>query len=205
MSEARSSVRAHGRLPAEIWWITIYGFLMGFGGSATILYALFATERLGRSIVVGGAVPAVVGFTAMAARILWARYAERHHAYRSTLIVMAGLSMGASMVLFGAGAGLGWLIWVGAILTGIGSASWNSVGMLGLIVFAGPGAAGRASGVVLFGFLIGLGSGPPLFGWIVDSSGSYNGVWSLSLVAFLAGALTMVAWKPRERSPVGVS
>ncbi len=205
MSEALSSVRAHGRLPAEIWWITTYGFLMGFGGSATILYALFATERLGRSIVVGGAVPAVVGLTAIAARILWARYAERHHAYRSTLIVIAGLSVVASIALFGAGAGLWWLIWVAAVLTGIGSASWNSVGMLGLIVFAGPGAAGRASGVVLFGFLIGLGAGPPLFGWIVDSSGSYNGVWLASLVAFLAGALTMVAWKPRERSPSEVS
>ena len=205
MSEARSSVRGQGRLPAEIWWITIYGFLMGFGGSTTILYALFATERLGRSIVVGGAVPAVVGLTAMVARILWARHAERHHAFRSSLIVIAGLSVVASMALFGAGAGLWWLIWVGAVLTGIGSASWNSVGMLALIVFAGPGAAGRASGVVLFGFLIGLGAGPPLFGWIVDSSGSYDGVWLASFFAFLAGALTMVVWKPGERSPSEVS
>jgi len=197
MSETHSSDRAHGRLPAEIWWITAYGFLMGFGGSATILYALFTTERLGRSVVVGGAVPAVVGLIAVAARILWARHAERHHAFRSTLIVIAGVSMVASMALLGAGAGVWWLVWVGAVLTGIGSASWNSVGMLGLIVFAGPEAAGRASGVVLFGFLIGLGAGPPVFGWIVDSSGSYNGVWLASLAAFLAGALIMVAWKPQ--------
>jgi len=205
MREDHSSVRAHERLPTEIWWIATYGFLMGFGGSTTILFALFATERLGRSIVVGGAVPAVVGLTAIAARILWARYAERHHAFRSSLIVIAGLSVFASLALLGAGAGVWWLIWIGAILTGIGSASWNSVGMLGLIVFAGPLAAGRASGVVLFGFLIGLGVGPPLFGWIVDSSGSYDGVWLVSLVAFLAGALTMAAWKPQERSRSDVS
>ncbi len=187
----------HGPLPSEIWWITTYGFLMGFGGSATILYALFATERLGQSVVVGGAVPAVVGFVAIAARILWARYAERHHAFRSTLIAIAGISVVASTALLGAGAGAWWLIWVGAVLTGIGSASWNSVGMLGLIVFAGPEAAGRASGVVLFGFLVGLGVGPPLFGWIVDTNGSYDGVWLASLVAFLVSALIMVAWKPQ--------
>ncbi len=204
-SETHSSVRAHGRLPTEIWWITTYGFFMGLGGSATILYALFATERLGRSIVVGGAVPAVVGLTAMVARILWARHAERHHAFRSTLIVIAGISVVASLALIGAGAGVWWLVGVGAILTGIGSASWNSYCMLGLIVFAGPAAAGRASGVVLFGFLIGLGAGPPVFGWIVDSSGSYDGVWLASLVASLAGALTMVLWKPRERSPAEVA
>ncbi|GMR01864.1 MAG: MFS transporter [Acidimicrobiia bacterium] len=200
MRETRSSDRAPGRLPVEIWWITAYGFLMGLGGSSTILYALFTTERLGRSVVVAGAVPAVVGLTAVTARILWARHAERHHAFRSTLIVIAGTSVVASMALLGAGAGVWWLIWVGAVLTGIGSASWNSVGMLGLIVFAGPEAAGRASGVVLFGFLIGLGAGPPVFGWIVDSSGSYNGVWLASLVAFLASALIMVAWKPQALS-----
>ncbi len=199
--EAGSSEHIHVRLPSEIWWITTYGFLMGFGGSATILYALFTTERLGRSIVVGGAVPAVVGITAFAARILWARYAERHHAFRSTLIAIAGISVVASTALLGAGAGVWWLIWIGAILTGIGSASWNSVGMLGLIVFAGPEAAGRASGIVLFGFLVGLRAGPPLFGWMVDSNGSYDAVWVVSLAAFLVSALIMVAWKPQVPPP----
>jgi MFS family permease len=187
------------RLPAAIWWIAAYGFLLGFSGSATVMFALFTTEKLGRSIVVGGAVAALVGLTAMPARIVWARHAERHHAYRSSLIVISLLAVLASLALLGAGSGTWWLIWVAAILTGLGPSSWNSVGMLGLIVFAGPRAAGHASGVILFGFLIGLGIGPPLFGWMVDANGSYAGVWIASLVSALAGTLVMVAWKPPER------
>jgi MFS family permease len=132
----------------------------------------------------------------MPSRIAWARHAERHHAYRSSLLVISLLAVLASLALLGAGAGVWWLIWVAAVLTGVGPSSWNSVGMLGLIVFTGPRAAGHASGVILFGFLIGLGIGPPLFGWMVDASGSYAGVWTLSLLSAVAGSLVMVAWKP---------
>jgi MFS family permease len=192
--------RDSSRLPSDIWWITAYGFLLGFGGSVTVLYALFTTERLGRSVLVGGAVVAVVGITAMPARIAWAHYAERRHAYRRSLIIIALLAVGGSVALIASASGPWWLVWVAAVLTGIGPSSWNSVGMLGLIVFAGPTAAGRASGVVLAGFLIGLGAGPPVFGWMVDVSGDYNGVWYVSLVAFAAGLLTVMLWSPQERS-----
>ncbi len=195
-----SWVRDSSRLPADIWWITTYGFLLGFGGSVTVLYALFTTERLGQSVVVGGAVVAVVGITAMPARIAWARYAERYQAYRLSLIVIALLAIGGSIALLASSSAWWWLVWVAAILTGIGPSSWNSVGMLGLIVFAGPAAAGRASGVVLFGFLIGLGAGPPLFGWMVDVTGTYTGLWIISLVAYAAGLVTVLVWSPQERS-----
>ncbi|MDA2978820.1 MAG: MFS transporter, partial [Actinomycetota bacterium] len=70
--------------------------------------------------------------------------------------------------------------------------------MLGLIVIAGPAAAGRASGIVLFGFLLGFGAGPPLFGWMVDSTGSYMGVWWLAMGASTLGALVMLAWRPTQ-------
>ncbi len=199
-------VRDSSRLPSDIWWITAYGFLLGFGGSVTVLYALFTTERLGQSVVVGGAVVAVVGITAMPARIAWAHYAERRHAYRLSLIVIALLAIaGSAALIMSSSSEWWWLVWVAAVLTGIGPSSWNSVGMLGLIVFAGPSAAGRASGVVLFGFLIGLGAGPPLFGWMVDVTGNYTGVWIMSLVAFVAGLVTVLLWSPQERSSEAVS
>lgn len=187
-------------LPAAIWWITGYGFLLGFSGSTTVLYSLFAIEGLGRSVIAGGAVTAVVGLTAMPARILWARHAEMHDAYRSSLVIIALLAVGSSMLLIASSVGPWWLIWIAAALTGIGPSSWNSVGMLGLIVFAGPRAAGRASGVVLSGFLVGLGTGPPLFGWIVDTTGSYTTVWVVSIVVALLGLLTVLVWSPQERS-----
>lgn len=188
-----------GRLPSAIWWITGYGFLLGFSGSATVLFALFTIEDLGQSIVIGGAVTAVVGLVAMPARILWARHAEIHNAYRSSLVVIALLGVGAPLLLMASGHGPWWLIWIAAIMTGLGPSSWNSVGMLGLIVFAGPAKAGRASGVVLSGFLVGLGIGPPIFGWIVDTTGDYTAVWVASLVTASLGLLMMLVWSPKDR------
>ena len=81
------------------------------------------------------------------------------------------------------------LLWVGVVLTGLGSSSWNSVGMLAVITDAGVRGAGRASGVVLLGFLLGLGIGPPLFGWSVDVTGEYTVMWWLSIAAFVVALL----------------
>lgn len=196
-----SVTQRSARLPKDIWWITAYGFVLGFSGSATVLYALFTTESLGQTVVTGGAVAAVVGLVAMPSRILWARYAERHHAYRSSLLIIAVIAVAASVVLLGADSGAWWLIWIAALLTGAGPSAWNAVGMVALIVIAGPEAAGRASGVVLSGFLVGLGIGPPLFGWIVDTTGSYTAAWIVALVASIVGLVTVLVWTPQQRPP----
>ena len=187
------------RVPTDIWWLAAYGLVMGFAGSSTFMYVLFTEERLGRSIIVGGMVAAVIGLVAIPSRIIWARHAERTSDFRGPLIAMAVLSIAASACLLIAGAGLWWFVWIAAVLAAVGASSWNSVGMLGLIVIAGRDAAGRASGIVLFGFLAGLGLGPPVFGWIVDSTGSYPTVWWLAAFSSLAGAVLMFIWKPALR------
>ena len=184
------------RVPIDIWWIAAYGFVMGFAGSSTFLYVLFAEEQLGQSIVVGGLVAALVGFVAIPSRIVWARYAERRGDIRWPLITIALISVAATGTLIAADAGSWWFVWIAAVLTAVSSSSWNSVGMLGLIVIAGRELAGRASGIVLLGFLAGLGAGPPLFGWIVDSTGSYTTVWLLAGAASFAGAALMAVWRP---------
>lgn len=184
------------RVPRDIWWISAYGFLLGFAGSSAVMYALFIVERLERDLVVAGYVIAVGGFLAIPGRIMWARYAERRAEFRKPLLTIALISVGASAALMVANFGPWWFVVLAAVLTAVGSSSWNSVGMLGLIVIAGPAAAGRASGIVLFGFLLGLGAGPPLFGWMVDSTGSYMGVWWLAMGASMLGAALMLVWRP---------
>jgi CP family cyanate transporter-like MFS transporter len=192
----RAAAGTSSRVPSDIWWIAAYGLLMGFAGSSVFLYVLFTEEKLGQSIVVGGLVAAVVGFVAIPSRILWARYAERREDIRGPLIAIALISVAAAASLLVAGAGPWWFVWIAAVLTALSSSTWNSVGMLGIIVIAGRDAAGRASGIVLLGFLAGVGAGPPLFGWIVDATGSYTTVWCLAAAASIAGALLMAVWRP---------
>jgi len=186
-----------GRLPPSIPWLTAYGLIFGFAGAVTFWIPLFAEESLGLDPRVGGIAISVAGLVAFAARILWARYAERRHEYLGPLGTMAVLGVVASALLLAA-TGWGWLLWPGVILTGASSSAWNSVGMLAVIDEAGL-ATGRASGIVLFGFLTGLGIGPPLYGATVDATGSYNVMWLLSIAAAAVAAGLVSVWR-RQRA-----
>jgi MFS family permease len=182
------------RLPAAIWWLAGYGFLSGFSGAVTFLVPLFAEETLGLSPIAGGIAVALVALVAVVGRIAWSRYAEQSGAYRGSLFAMAGLSLMAAGLFFASGQIAVWLLWPAAIAIALGSSSWNSVGMLAVMVEAGVAATGRASGVVLFGFLTGLGLGPPVFGAIIDSTGSYDLMWLLSAAAAAMAGGVVMAW-----------
>jgi cyanate permease len=66
--------------------------------------------------------------------------------------------------------------------------------MLAVMHDAGAELAGRASGKVMFGFLIGLGIAPPVYGRTVDVTGSYTLMWWMAVVAYTAAFLLVVAW-----------
>ena len=169
-STSPRSQRQRSQLPAAIWWLAGYGFLAGFSGSVTYLVPLFAEETLGLSPIAGGVAMSVIAVVAVAGRIVWSRFAERSTAYRGSLLTMAWLSLLSAALFFASGEIGAWLLWPATVAIALGSSSWNSVGMLAVMVEAGVAATGRASGVVLFGFLTGLGLGPPVFGAIVDGT-----------------------------------
>jgi predicted MFS family arabinose efflux permease len=173
--------------------MAVYGFILGFAGAVTFFIALFAEESLGLDPRLGGLAVTVTGVVAFAGRIVWARYAERTQRYLPSLSVVAALGMIASLVLL---ASTEWtaLLWVGAVLTGLGTSSWNSIGMLAVINEAGS-ATGRASGVVLLGFLAGLGIGPPVYGATVDATDSYTLMWLMSIGAAALGFILVWVWR----------
>jgi len=186
-------------LPPAIWWLAGYGFLSGFSGSVTYLVPLFAEEALGLSPIAGGIAAAVIALVAVVGRILWSRHAEQSGAFRGSLLTMAALSLAAAGLFLASSELAAWLLWPAAVVIAIGSGSWNSVGMLAVMVEAGVAATGRASGIVLFGFLTGLGIGPPVFGAIVDRTGSYDLMWLLSALAAVAAGAVVIAWSRSVR------
>jgi cyanate permease len=131
---------------------------------------------------------------------MWLVGLSQRSDFRRPLLTMADIKVGASVCLLVANAGVRWFVWLAAVLTAVGSSSWNSIGMLSIIVIAGPSGAGRASGIVMFGFLVGFGAGPPLFGRLVDSTGSYTSVWWIAAVASLGAVALMAAWSPHTAS-----
>jgi predicted MFS family arabinose efflux permease len=186
-----------GRLPPSTPWLAAYGAFLGFAGSVTFFVPLFAEETLGLDPRVAGAALSVAGTVALFSRIAWARYAEIHHRFRWPLGVMALIGTLAGALYLGAGI-FPPLLWPAAILTGLGTSSWNSVGMLAIIEEAGD-ATGRASGVVQFGFLAGFGTGPAMFGAIVDAIDAYWPVWLLSIGASVMSFLVVAMWSRAAR------
>jgi hypothetical protein len=89
------------------------------------------------------------------------------------------------------------------VLTGASASSWNTVGMLAIIQNVPASRAGRGSGIVLLGFLAGLATGAPLFGWSVDVLGTYTPGWLVVGGVFAAGL--GVIWPLVPRSSAGRS
>ena len=197
---ASASRVRRGPLPVAVRWLAGYGFLLGLSGAALFLVPLFVEEGLGGSAQLGGVVAGVIAITSVFFRVLWARRADRLGRYLATLGGLAALAMVGWSGFLLAGIVADALVWPAAIVTGASAASWTSVGMLAVMDEAGAGLAGRASGLVMLGFLGGAGIGPPLYGWVVDITGSYTPMWVISvMVAGLGLALTVV-WAGRVPS-----
>ncbi|MEN8114587.1 MAG: MFS transporter [Actinomycetota bacterium] len=193
-----------GRLPSGIGWLSAYGFLIGVSGAVTFFIPLFVEEEVGSNPIVGGFVAATIALAAIPGRIVWGRYAERNRAYKRSLAQMAYLSIAAAVLFATTAAVSPWLLWPAAVLIGIGSSSWNSVGMLAVMDGAGPAATGRASGVVMFGFLAGLGIAPPIFGATIDATGGYGAMWLMSVLTAVAAAVAILRWKMTSTSETAI-
>lgn len=166
-----------------------YGMLLGAGGSAITTYlALFAQESLGVGVAAAGRAVALVGVLGIIGRISWGRISERRLGPGRSLEFIALIAAGTAMLL-AAAPRLGIIsLWLAAIGVGVSAVSWNAVGMLAIIVDVAPAETGRASGVVLAGFLSGVAFGAPLLGRSVDLLGTYTPGWLGTAVVFL------IAW-----------
>ncbi len=190
--------RNHGALPSTIWWLAGYGALFGFAGAATLLVPLYVEEGLGQDARIGGLVAGAIGFVAIGARIWWARLSERIDRFVEPLWAMTPLGVaGAFAFLLAGDLGL-WLVWPAAALLGVSTSSWNGVAMLAAMSEAGAASTGRASGVIVGGFLFGLGVGSPIYGALVDATGSYAPMWWTSGLAAMATAALVAVWRLRR-------
>lgn len=157
----------------------------------------FLTERAGMALVAAGVVMAVLQAAGIVGRILWGWTADRLLSARQALSLL-GLTIGA------AGAGLalvgpGWpltLVLVVAAALGAVALGWNGVFLAEVARLAPAGSAGMATGGALALTFVGALLGPPIFGAIIDVTGSYRAAF---FVAAAAAALSGIAVRARTR------
>ena len=198
--EATEATR-NGPLPHGVYWLAAYAFLMGSGVATINAYLpLYLVERADASQEVAGTVAATIGLVGIFSRIGWGWASERMRSFSQPLLMLGvGAVVAVLLVLAVESVGL-WLAWPAAALFGATAVTWNAVGMLAVISASGVGTAGRASGVVVFGFYIGFVASPVLFGWLVDTTDGYRLAWLLVAATFSATLLVIAGWRRAERS-----
>lgn len=186
-------------LPAFVYQVAAYGFLMGFvGGGIGRFLPLFGEEQVGLSPAMAGLVFALSGLVAIPVRIMSGASLDRGISARLTMTAMAGGAVVSCLLLVYAPS-IALLLWIGAVLNGVTLGSWNTSANLAMIREMGSAGAGRATGILLFGFLIGLTVGGPFVGWSIDSFDSYTPAWLIS-AASCSLAAVVVARRLGERS-----
>ncbi len=128
----------------------------------------------------------MIGVVGVMARIAWPHLSERRIGHGTTLRLLALLSVGSSLLLAMAASEVvgSWSLLPAALLLALGTIAWNAVGMVAVMDFAPEGMVGRGTGLVLFGFLVGVASGAPAMGLSVDLTGSYVPGWLGAIVLF---------------------
>ena len=181
------------KLPKPVYLIAIYGFFNGAAISCLTAYLpLYFVESLGFSLSAAGILFGTFGIVALLARVFWGWLAGKVDIGRELLITMALVAaLGIILISYGTNFSV-WLIWVATLLLGITAMSWNSVGMLMVINGVSKSATGQATGVVLFGFYVGIASSPVLFGFLVDEFSSYQVAWGFVAILFLLSTVSIL-------------
>jgi predicted MFS family arabinose efflux permease len=199
--DPRSAAGRPSDLGGRVRWLRYYAGFMGVGMSAITTYLpLHAVQNVGLSLVGGGLVVTLLGTTAMVARLIWATVAERSR-QPATVLAVLGIGGGLSLAAIAMAPAVGpWLLWLGAATAGATAGSWNVVAHLTVVSEIEPERAAAATGLVQATFLIGLAVGAPLFGVLVESTGSFELAWLVA--GALSGAALATASRERIRRQV---
>ena len=197
---ARQSLRGAGAPGRQsTWWwrsrpaiVVFFGAGLGLGmaQSAFLSYLpLFATQALGWSGVGAGALLGVAQTGGAAARLGLGAASDRWGGGRRTpfLVLTAALGAVAFVVFAWSPGGAPELAWLVVFLAGAGTLGWTGLYMLLSAELGGAERAGLMTGIGVWFILAGILLGGPLFGLILDATGSYAVAWLV--FALLAGAV----------------
>ncbi|MPZ52820.1 MAG: MFS transporter [Acidimicrobiia bacterium] len=170
--------------------ITVYGGLLGFPAGAIVAFVtLFAIEGLGMAESSAGVLLATIGVVGIVGRLSVGTISERLLGHRSTLIVMAVFSALGFIFLAFAAQVTEWLAFPGAVFIGLGLMPFNVILNLVAMEDNSNEQLGRASGVMMTGFFIGLAIGAPVLGRLVDVFGIYQPGWLVCAALSVAAAM----------------
>lgn len=183
------------RHPPDVRLLAVYSVLMGAAGSpVTTFLPLYSQEALGFSPTTAGATVSLLGVVGIGARVVMARAVERIDSFLTPLAGLALMAAASIAVVLLASLWRVELVWAAALLAGVSVVAWNVIANLAAISAVDAPSAGRASGLVNFGFMAGFTVGPAAFGTLVDLRSGYDLAWAAVIAVFLLASVVMGGW-----------
>ncbi|MEO6652909.1 MAG: MFS transporter [Ilumatobacteraceae bacterium] len=205
-AEARQEIIDVERMPLDPFArrLAVYALLMGTaGGAVGRFFPLYAEESLGFSLQTAGLLTALGGLLGMGARVMAGRWAETRIDPTRLLSLLAMVGTAYCLLLAVVNESIRGVLYLSPPLNAVGIAAWNAVAMLAIIMFFSTGQSGRASGIVMLGFLGGMSISAPAAGFTVDRIGVYWPVW-VAAAALTTCAAVLMWFDSTGRTPGGV-
>ncbi len=176
-------------LPRGFLWFPIAAFLLVSGSQPLYSWIVaYLHEAGGAPLPLAGVFTALGSIAGIAGMVVAALRSDRLvGTSRIPAVVVLCLAAAAGEGLLLAGLVLGIVPMVAGLLLAT-AAQLSAIGLMhAAVVAAVPHAVGRASGVTMAGYYVGALIGAPVFGAVVDVTGSYAPAWTVSLLLVLGG------------------
>ena len=163
---------------------------------------LFLTEKVGMGVTEAGAMLALAQAGGIVGRIGWGIVSDvvfggRRKIVMAIFSVMAAI---ASIVLSLTGPDTPRIVLlVTLVVAGVSAIGWNGINMLFVAEIAGRQASATAAGFNLTASYVGIIVCPPIFGLLVDMTGSYTSAFQVGAAASLTSLCLLALIKAPER------
>ncbi|MFC2018667.1 MFS transporter [Chloroflexota bacterium] len=175
----------------DIWVLSLGGFFVCMVEFAALTnLVVYFNEELLIGVVAAGGLLAITEAAGAFGKPLSGLVSDRLLGGRrkTVFLLMAGTA-GIVCLVFGiSGNNLGWLLYPILLIFGMAAIGWGGLYVAMASELAGREVAGKALGIAGAILVLGSMAGPPFFGYIVDSTGSFQTAW---LVMALCGAISV--------------
>jgi len=188
----------------DLWMVAGTGFFVASVQFSTMAYyVLFLKEELHFAVVTAGFFLAALEAGGAFGKPLSGVMSDRifHGSRKKVYALMNTVSCAGCLVFaFLQPDTPSWVIIPIAVIHGFCAIGWGGLSLTLMAEFAGKEAAGRAASISSMFVLGGNLLGPPLFGLIVDNTGSYRPAWKfLAVMAFVATMLILFVREEKRR------
>jgi MFS family permease len=179
-------------------FVTLYlaTLLIGFGLFTFFVHLVPYAQANGYRPAVAAALLGVVGAFSTLGRLLFGPLADRFGRIR--MLQASVFFMGISLLIWLSGPGYAGLAVFAAIM-GAAYGGWVAISPSVLAELFGTEGLGGTTGFMYTAAGIGALLGPPLAGWIVDSTGSYRPAIVAAMVLQVAAFAVILTLRPRTR------